>query len=165
MEDGVLADRSWSLRRSVIGRIRSWGGVLERTEKKGSFGIGLGVARLAGESGQTGAQKHYGQVRLRRPVKSRDEGAGSFPERRSMSFTARSRPFPVARTFWPASSKRSGRTSSGMSAQVIASCGIGDGRHSLPIVFRIRSLFLTSPLAIFVSHASMRKTKNPSDSA
>ena len=37
----------WSLRRSVIGRIRSWGGVLERTEKKGPFGIGLGVARRA----------------------------------------------------------------------------------------------------------------------
>ena len=43
-----------------------------------------------------------------------------------------------------------------MSAQVFASGDIGDGRHSLPIVFRILFLSLASSPAIFVSRVDAR---------
>ena len=92
--------------------------------------------------------------------------ANSFLERRCMSFTVRSQPFPAARALCPASSKRSGSRSSETGPPVSTSYGISAGRrHSFSSVLRIRFLSPRSRPMKFSSPASMRETRKPSASA
>ena len=63
----------------------------EWPEKKEPFGVGLGVARQAGEFGEPGAQEHHGKIRLGDAVKSRDEG-GQFPFGKAMQVMHRQEP-------------------------------------------------------------------------
>lgn len=60
-------------------------------EKEEPFGVGLGVARQAGEFGEPGAEEHHGKISLSNSVKSRDEG-GQFLFGKAMHVVHRQEP-------------------------------------------------------------------------